>query len=61
MKLGAHPRRTPLYGVLMELCAYYSIYWLYSTPHALWVQFLVFAIAVPVAIVGIVMTFRDYG
>lgn len=60
MKLGKHPRRTPFYGVLLELAAYYSIYLAFAEPRPTWVQIVVFFFAIPAAIVGFLMTFRDY-
>ncbi|MCE5289380.1 MAG: hypothetical protein LLG14_09055 [Nocardiaceae bacterium] len=60
MKLGKHPQRTPFYGVLLNLGAYYSIYWAYSEPRPLWVHILHWVIVIPIAIVGTIMTFRDY-
>ncbi len=60
MKLGKHPQRTPLYGVLLNLAVYYSAYFVYTEPRPVWVQIAFWVVAVPLAIVGTIMTFRDY-
>ncbi|MRH93082.1 hypothetical protein GFY24_37645 [Nocardia sp. SYP-A9097] len=59
MKLGQHPQRTPFYGVLMLLTFMISGLFVRDLPWlalriAAWIALLA------IAIVGFLMTFRDY-
>ena len=59
MARGDHPQRTPLYGALMLV----AVWWAGATVTLLHattaVKVVVLIVAVPVALVGFVMTFRD--
>ncbi|GAA5065927.1 hypothetical protein [Nocardia callitridis] len=59
MARGEHPRRTPLYGALMMVAAWLAAAWA-STFDATWLKGTVFAICAAVALIGFLMTFRDY-
>lgn len=57
--MGQHPQRTPFYGVLMLLTVMISGLWVRDLPWpavqvAAWIALFV------IAVVGFVMTFRDY-
>ena len=59
MARGDHPQRTPLYGALMLVAVWWAgaTVTLVHAPTA--VKVVVLIVAVPVALVGFAMTFRD--
>ncbi|WP_067564111.1 hypothetical protein [Nocardia acidivorans] len=59
MKLGQHPQRTPFYGVLMLLTVMISGLWVRDLPW-LAVRIVAWVVLFAIAVVGFVMTFRDY-
>ena len=60
MARGDHPQRTPFYGVCLLMLAFGAC-GLASVTHPIWASALIYAGAAAVAMVGFVMTFRDYG
>lgn len=56
---GDHPQRTPCYGVCLLSGAFLSC-WLASSIHILWLSIGIYVLAAIAAIIGSVMTFRDY-
>lgn len=56
---GDHPHRTPCYGVCLLSGAFLSC-WLASSIHILWLSIGIYVLAAIAAIIGSVMTFRDY-
>jgi hypothetical protein len=59
MARGDHPQRTPFYGVCLLSCAFLSC-WLASSIHILWLSIAIYVLAAVAAVIGFVMTFRDY-
>jgi Flp pilus assembly protein TadB len=59
MARGDHPQRTPFYFVCLLSGAFLSC-WLASSIHILWLSIGIYVVAAIAAIVGFVMTFRDY-
>lgn len=59
MARGEHPQRTPFYGVCLMIGAF-GICGLAPIAHPGWVAALIWIGAAAVAMVGFVMTFRDY-
>lgn len=57
--MGRHPKRTPFYGVLMLLTVMITGLWVRDLTVA-WLRVTLFAVLFVVALVGFVMTFRDY-
>ncbi|WP_169813246.1 hypothetical protein [Nocardia jejuensis] len=57
--MGAHPQRTPFYGVLLLITFMIAGLWARDLPW-LWLRVVVFAGLVVMAVIGFVMTFRDY-
>jgi len=60
MARGDHPQRTPFYGVCLLMLAFGACA-LAANTHPAWVSALIYVGAAAVAMVGTVMTFRDYG
>ena len=56
---GDHPMRTPFYGVLLVVTAMLGAT-LVSAAGPTWLRVVVYVLAVPAALIGFVMTFRDY-
>jgi hypothetical protein len=54
MARGDHPRRTPFYDVRVLSCR------LASSIHILWLCIAIYVLAAVAAVIGFVMTFRDY-
>jgi hypothetical protein len=59
MARGDHPQRTPFYGVCLLSGAFLAC-WLASSVHILWLSIAIYVLAALAAVVGFVMTFRDY-
>ena len=59
MARGDHPMRTPFYGVLLIVAAM-VVSTLASVTGPTWLRVVVYILAAPAALVGFVMTFRDY-
>jgi hypothetical protein len=59
MARGDHPQRTPFYGVCLLSGAFLSC-WLASSIHILWLSITIYALAAIAAVIGFIMTFRDY-
>lgn len=59
MARGDHPQRTPCCGVCLLSGAFLSC-WLASSIHILWLSIGIYVLAAIAAIIGSVMTFRDY-
>ena len=59
MARGAHPQRTPFYGVCLLSVAFLAC-WLGSSIHVTWLTIAVYVLAAVIAAVGFLMTFRDY-
>lgn len=59
MARGDHPQRTPFYGVCLLSGAFLSC-GLASSIHILWLAIAIYVLAALAAVVGFVMTFRDY-
>jgi hypothetical protein len=57
---GDHPQRTPFYGVCLLMLAFGAC-GLASITHPAWAAAVIYVAAAAVAMVGTVMTFRDYG
>ncbi|MEO6880779.1 MAG: hypothetical protein ABI181_07510 [Mycobacteriaceae bacterium] len=60
MARGDHPMRTPFYGVLLIAGAMVGAT-VAQAQAPLWLQVVVYVVAVPAALVGFVLTLRDYG
>jgi hypothetical protein len=60
MARGDHPRRTPFYAVRLLMLAFGACAVASSTRPA-WASAVIYTGAAAVAMVGFVMTFRDYG
>jgi hypothetical protein len=59
MARGSHPQRTPFYGVRLLSGAFLSC-WLASSIQVLWLSIAIYVLAAIAAVLGFVMTFRDY-
>jgi Flp pilus assembly protein TadB len=59
MARGDHPQRTSFYGVCL-LCGAFLVCWLASSIHILWLSIAIYVVAAIAAVIGFVMTFRDY-
>ncbi|WP_169815465.1 hypothetical protein [Nocardia yamanashiensis] len=57
--MGRHPKRTPFYGVLMLLTVMITGLWVRDLT-VTWLRITLFIVLFAVALVGFVMTFRDY-
>ncbi|MBF6331580.1 hypothetical protein [Nocardia transvalensis] len=57
--MGRHPQRTPFYGVLMIIAAMLTGLWLHDQS-SLPLRVVGYLAVAVVALVGFVMTFRDY-
>jgi hypothetical protein len=58
MRLGEHPQRTPLYGVLLVIVAVLLSWLVASTLHG-WPSAVGYFVALAVGAFGFVMTLRD--
>lgn len=58
-RLGEHPQRTPFYGAVMLLAVLFAGLWVHNLPNVA-LQAIVYIVLFAIAIVGFVMTFRDY-
>ncbi len=58
MRLGEHPERTPLYGVLLVIAAV-LLCWLVASTLGGWHAAVGYFLAIAVGAVGFVMTLRD--
>lgn len=59
MARGAHPQRTPFYGVCL-LSGAFLLCWLGVSIHNAWLSIAIYVLAAVAGGVGFVMTFRDY-
>jgi hypothetical protein len=59
MARGDHPQRTPCHGVCLLSGAFLSCC-LASSIHILWLSIAIYVVAAVAAVIGFVMTFRDY-
>jgi uncharacterized protein (DUF2062 family) len=59
MARGEHPQRTPFYGACL-MCAAFLSCWFASTLDIAWLATTIYVAAAIAAVVGFVMTFRDY-
>jgi hypothetical protein len=59
MARGDHPQRIPFYGVCLLRLAFLSC-WLASSIHILWLSIAIYVLVAIPAIIGFIMTFRDY-
>ncbi|OFJ53287.1 hypothetical protein [Mycolicibacterium grossiae] len=59
MARGDHPQRTPFYGACLLAIAFLSCWWA-SSVQQVWLSVVIYVAAVVLALVGFVMTFRDY-
>ncbi|WP_169815530.1 hypothetical protein [Nocardia inohanensis] len=57
--MGRHPKRTPFYGVLMLLFVMISGLWVRDLS-VTWLRIVLFIALFAIALIGFVMTFRDY-
>jgi CHASE2 domain-containing sensor protein len=58
MARGDHPQRTPFYGVCLS--GAFLACWLASSIRILWLSIASYVLAALAAVVGFVMTFRNY-
>lgn len=59
MARGDHPERTPFYGACLMAAGFLAC-WPASSIHIRWLAILIYLLAAISAVVGSVMTFRDY-
>jgi ribose/xylose/arabinose/galactoside ABC-type transport system permease subunit len=59
MGRGDHPQRTPFYGVCLMSGGFLAC-WLASTIRIRWLAIAIYVLAGIAAVIGGVMTFRDY-
>jgi hypothetical protein len=59
MARGDHPQRTPFSGACLLSGAFLAC-WLASSIHILWLSIAIYVLAAVAAVVGFVMTLRDY-
>lgn len=61
MARGEHPMRTPVYGALLVVTAMVgaTLVWVYGGGLPGWLRTALLLLAIPVALTGWLMTFRD--